>query len=46
MIPVTVTVLRLVCAWCQRVLVDGTPGAPTSHSICAPCIDRLFKDVA
>jgi hypothetical protein len=46
MIPVTVTVLRLVCAYCQRVLVEGTPGAHTSHGICPPCVEKLFEDVA
>jgi hypothetical protein len=48
MIPVTVTVvvLRLQCSWCRRVLVEGTPGAATSHGICPPCVEKLFEDVA
>jgi hypothetical protein len=47
MIPVTVTVtvLRVVCAWCRRVLCEGTPGAATSHACCPRCAEQLFADV-
>lgn len=30
-------VLRVICAWCTRVLIAGTPGAPVSHGICEAC---------
>jgi hypothetical protein len=30
-------VLRIVCAWCTRVVRQGTPGALTSHSCCPVC---------
>lgn len=26
-----------VCAWCDVVIHEGTPGAPTSHGVCASC---------
>jgi hypothetical protein len=38
-------VLRVVCSWCKRALVEGDPGAPTSHGICpdcAPAVRRSF----
>ena len=34
--------LRLVCAWCQLVLREGTPSARISHGICAACERRLL----
>lgn len=32
-----IVVLRIVCAWCTRVMIAGTPGAPVSHGICDRC---------
>jgi hypothetical protein len=29
------------CAWCTRLLREGDPGAPTSHSICPPCAKEV-----
>ncbi len=29
--------MRVVCAWCQRVLSGGDDDAPVSHGICANC---------
>ena len=34
-------VLRRVCAWCQRVLAEGSPGARTTHGICNECADMM-----
>jgi len=39
-------VLRVVCAWCQDVLQEGTPGAATSHACCPRCQTQLLKGVA
>lgn len=35
------TVLRVVCAWCLTVLVDGPPDQPVSHGICPDCIPKF-----
>ncbi len=32
---VTAPTIKLICAWCQRVLRHGV--APASHGICAAC---------
>jgi hypothetical protein len=42
----TALVLRVVCAWCRRVLVEGDPGAKTSHGLCPTCAKRFEQDVA
>lgn len=39
-------ILRVVCAWCLRVLCEGTPGAATSHGMCPSCRGRFVGDVA
>lgn len=31
---------RVVCAWCGKVLKEGTPGARVSHGICNRCMHR------
>ena len=36
------TTFRRVCAWCQAVLAEGSPGAPTSHGICPACEAALM----
>jgi hypothetical protein len=41
-----VVVLHVVCAWCTRVLVAGSPGALTSHGLCPTCRDRLLDAAA
>ena len=38
MIPI---ILRVVCAWCQRVLSEGTPGAATTHGMCPVCVVKF-----
>ena len=38
--PVVVP-LRVVCAWCQKVLQEGAPEALVSHSICPDCLATL-----
>jgi hypothetical protein len=35
------TQYRVVCAWCPTVLVEGDPGAPVSHGMCDPCLERM-----
>ena len=32
--------LRLVCAWCEKVIEDGPPGL-TSHGICTKCAAEM-----
>jgi hypothetical protein len=34
---------RTVCAWCQVVMEQGTPGAAISHGICAACDATLIS---
>ena len=41
----TTLILRLVCAWCQAVLRDGSPGAQTSHGMCSGCQARFLAEV-
>jgi ribosomal protein S27E len=38
-------ILKLVCAWCTRVLREGTPGAHTSHGMCPGCSARFDQEV-
>jgi hypothetical protein len=38
--------LRIVCSWCERVLHEGEPGAPTSHGICVECRKDVKGGVA
>lgn len=37
--------LHVVCAWCQTVLCEGTPGALTSHGMCDACSATLLADL-
>jgi hypothetical protein len=39
--PAAVEALRVVCAWCKKVLHEGAPGAATSHGICTACAPKL-----
>lgn len=39
-------ILKIVCAWCRTVLRDGSPGAPTSHGICAACQAGFEREIA
>lgn len=34
--------MRLVCAWCQRVLREGS--GPTSHGLCESCREKYFPE--
>lgn len=34
--------IKLICAWCQRLLRNGT--LPASHGICPDCQRVVFKD--
>ena len=36
--------LRIVCAWCKRVMQIGDYGAPTSHGICDHCSKRIEEE--
>jgi hypothetical protein len=42
----TPVILRLVCAWCRIVIRAGSPGAQTSHGMCAACRRRFEQDAA
>jgi hypothetical protein len=35
-------VLRIVCAWCQSLIVEGSE--PVSHGICASCKAKYFPE--
>lgn len=44
--PVTAT-LRLICAWCKRVLREGDGvDAHASHGLCESCREKYFPDCA
>ena len=34
--------MRTVCAWCQKVLREGSP--PTSHGLCEVCAVKWLVD--
>ncbi len=42
--PVSLAVIRLrvTCSWCGSTAEPGTPNAPESHTICAPCMATHF----
>lgn len=33
--------LRVICAWCKAVMVEGDEPEPVSHSICPVCDAKL-----
>lgn len=35
--------MKIICAWCQRVLVNGDPER-VSHSICPTCLEREMRE--
>lgn len=37
----SISPLRVVCAWCKKLLQEGAPNAATSHSICPDCLVTL-----
>ena len=37
---ITATPMRVVCAWCARVITPGT-GPMISHGICDPCAEAI-----
>lgn len=37
------TNLRRVCAWCEAVLDEGTPGAEITHGICERCMEAFLN---
>jgi hypothetical protein len=39
----TAVLLRIVCAWCSKVLQEGSPGAPTSHALCLTCREFVMR---
>ncbi len=41
----TEPILRIVCAWCQRVLAEGSVGAPISHGCCPTCVAVLNAEL-
>ena len=36
---------KVVCAWCNKVMEIGEPGAEVSHGICKDCVNTFFKEV-
>lgn len=40
--PITATTLHRVCAWCDSVEQQGSPGAPETHTICPDCLRRIM----
>jgi hypothetical protein len=42
----TAVILHRVCAWCQRVIEQGTPGARTTHVLCPACVEKMLHEVA
>jgi hypothetical protein len=34
-------ILRLVCAWCQTLMREGSVNAPTSHGMCPACREKF-----
>ena len=32
-------ILTVVCAWCHRIVTNGSPAAGVSHTICPSCVD-------
>jgi hypothetical protein len=38
--------LHTVCAWCQRVMVEGDRTKPTSHGICPGCVHKFDQETA
>lgn len=36
--------LRIVCAWCDAVMVPGSPNGGISHGICESCSTRLEQE--
>lgn len=39
--PISPMPLRVICAWCKKLLQEGAPNAATSHSICPDCLVTL-----
>lgn len=35
---------RQECSWCEAVLVEGPPGASTSHGICVECAKKFLVE--
>ena len=38
------TKFKVVCGWCKKVMAEGDPGAPVSHSICDACDEKLQQE--
>jgi len=37
--------LEIRCAWCSKIMREGTPGAPVSHGICPECHAKLDEKI-
>lgn len=35
--------LKVVCAWCNRVVIMAPMGTPVTHTICPTCLDFTFE---
>jgi hypothetical protein len=38
-------ILRLVCSWCSTLVREGSPNAPTSHTLCLTCAAKLHAEL-
>jgi len=36
-------VIRVICAWCRILLVEGDLDAPASHGICPRCREKIRR---
>jgi hypothetical protein len=37
--------MKIICAWCQRILDHGQPGDQVSHGCCRECMIRQFPEL-
>lgn len=44
-IPHEFTVVRTVCAWCQKTIRDPQDAQVTSHDICPPCKTKYLLEI-
>jgi hypothetical protein len=37
--------MRAVCSWCGRVVREGEPGQPTTHTLCPRCFQAIAEEL-
>lgn len=35
--------MKVICAWCGRIITDGPDDSDVSHGICTPCEKRYLE---